>query len=262
MKVCTLISGSSGNAIYIETARAKVMIDAGQSGKTISKALEEACGRSLEEIDGLLLTHGHRDHISGAGVLARKYHLPVYATEGTWCELDSLPGSIKDEQKNYICAGESLEIVDLKIEPFPVSHDAMEPVGYLLSAGKKTLGVATDSGVFTAQMARMVTNVDGLVLEANHDLEMLKNGSYPWPLKKRISGILGHLSNDTAGNALLRILGKATRKVMLAHLSTENNHPALALQTVQDILIDNQVNLDEVDITVAPRYKPSAIISI
>ncbi|MGI6605782.1 MAG: hypothetical protein ACOX2X_01830 [Peptococcia bacterium] len=102
----------------------------------------------------------------------------------------------------------------------------------------------------------------GLLLEANHDLEMLKNGSYPWPLKKRISGILGHLSNDTAGNALLRILGKATRKVMLAHLSTENNHPALALQTVQDILIENQVNLDEVDITVAPRYKPSASISI
>jgi len=262
MKVCTLISGSSGNAIYIETARAKVMIDAGQSGKTISMALEEACCRSPQELDGLLLTHGHRDHISGVGVLARRYRLPVYATEGTWCELDSLPGKINEEQKNYLRAGESLEIGDLKIEPFPVSHDAMEPVGYLLSAGKKAVGVATDSGVFTAQMARMVTNVDGLVLEANHDLEMLKNGSYSWPLKKRISGILGHLSNDTAGNALLRIMGKNTRKVLLAHLSAENNHPDLALQTVQDILTENQVHLDEVDITVAPRYKPSAVISI
>lgn len=262
MKVYTLISGSSGNAIYIETARAKVMIDAGQSGKRISGALEEICGRSPQELDGLLLTHGHRDHIIGAGVLARRYRLPVYATEGTWCELDSLPGTIKEEQKNYISAGESLEIGDLKIEPFPVSHDAMEPVGYLLSEGKKSFGVAMDSGVFTAQMARMLTNVEGLILEANHDLEMLKNGSYPWPLKKRISGILGHLSNDIAGNALLRILGKATHKVMLAHLSAENNNPALALQTVQDILEMNQVNLDEVDVMVAPRYKPSAIISI
>ncbi len=262
MKVCTLISGSSGNAIYVETDQTKVLIDAGQSGKVISQALEEACGRSPQELDALLLTHGHRDHIMGAGVLARRYRLPVYATEGTWCEMESLPGTIREEQQNYICSQKPLEIGDLKIEPFTVSHDAMEPVGFLLSQGKRSLGIATDSGVFTAQMARMLTNADCFILEANHDLDLLKKGPYPWPLKKRISGIMGHLANDTAGNALLRILGKASRQVMLAHLSTENNNPALALQTVQDILSDNQVNLDEVDITVAPRYQPSSCLVI
>ena len=262
MKVCTLISGSSGNAIYVETAQTKLLIDAGQSGKAISQALEEACGKSPQELDALLLTHGHRDHIMGAGVLARRYHLPVYATEGTWCELESLPGTIKEEQQNYICAQKTLEICDLKIEPFTVSHDAIEPVGFLLSQGKKSLGVATDSGVFTTQMTRVLRNADCLVLEANHDLELLKNGPYPWPLKKRISGIMGHLSNESAGNALLRVLGKASRQVMLAHLSAENNNPALALQTVQDILKTNQFNLAEIDVMVAPRYKPSACVSL
>lgn len=262
MKVWTLFSGSSGNAVYVETATTRVLIDAGQSGKTISAALEEACGRSLRDLDGLLLTHGHRDHITGVGVLARRYHLPVYATEGTWCELDHLPGTIEEEQKHYICAQHSFQIGALKIEPFPVSHDAMEPVGFLLSEGGKTLGIATDSGVFTAQMERALANVNALILEANHDLEMLKNGPYPWPLKKRISGVRGHLSNDRAAHGLLRILGKATHKVLLAHLSAENNDPALALHTVRDILENNQVNLEEVDVVVAPRYKPSACIEV
>lgn len=259
MKFCTLMSGSSGNAFYVETSRTKLLIDAGQSGKAITQALEEACGRSMDELDALLITHGHRDHILGAGVLARRYHLPVYATEGTWCEMDKRAGTIKEEQKNYIQAEDSLELGDLKIETFPVSHDAMEPVGFLLSSAKKRLGIATDSGVFTARMSRVLQNADCLVLEANHDLELLKNGSYPWPLKKRISSIVGHLSNEGAGQALLQTLGKNSQKVILAHLSAENNKPDLALDTVKNLLEENQCSLKEVDITIAPRFRPSAV---
>jgi phosphoribosyl 1,2-cyclic phosphodiesterase len=256
------MSGSSGNSIYIETSRAKVLIDAGNSGKAIALALNEACGKSLCDLDALLITHGHRDHIMGAGVLARKYKMPVYATEGTWSESGPLIGKIEQEQKRYINVEKSLEIGDLKIEAFPLSHDSIEPVGFHLAEGVKSLGIATDSGVYTSRMEKMLRNVDCLVLEANHDLEMLKNGPYPWPLKKRISSILGHLSNESAGQALLRTLGGNSKHVILAHLSQENNKPSLALETVIKTLEESQFSLDDVDITVAPRYKPGAEVVI
>lgn len=257
MKFCTLMSGSSGNALYVETAQTKIMIDAGKSGKALTQALEEACGRSPRELDALFISHEHRDHTIGAGVLARRYHLPLYATEGTWSEMGDQIGPIDEEQRNYISASETLELGDLKIELFPVSHDASEPVGFLLTQGRKRLGIATDSGVFTSCMAKALKNVHCLVLEANHDPELLKNGPYPWPLKKRISGEKGHLSNQGAGLALLQTLGEETRQVVLAHLSAENNKPALALQTVEKTLEKNHFPLGEVEITVAPRYRPS-----
>ncbi|MDD2211732.1 MAG: MBL fold metallo-hydrolase [Clostridia bacterium] len=257
MRFCTLISGSSGNALYVETPQTKVMIDAGKSGKALAQALEEACGQSPRELDALLLSHEHRDHTLGAGVMARRYHLPLYATEGTWCEMDGQIGPIKEEQKHYIKESQTLELGDLKIEFFPVSHDAGEPVGFLLTQGQETLGIATDSGVFTSRMAKALRNVHCLVLEANHDPELLKNGPYPWSLKQRIAGEKGHLSNQGAGLALLQTLGGETRQVILAHLSAENNKPALALQTVKKTLEKNHFNLEEVEITVAPRYRPS-----
>ncbi len=262
MEFYTLRSGSSGNAIYIESEGAKVLIDAGLSGKALANAAFQACGIDLAELDALLITHAHRDHILGAGVLARKYKLPVYATEGTWCEMSPLIGPVSSEQKYIIGTKRTWEVGDLKIEAFPVSHDAMEPVGYVLGTGEKNLGVATDSGVMTSRMEKYLRNLDALILEANHDVELLRTGSYPWPLKKRIASILGHLSNESAGQALLRTLGGKTKKVILAHLSEENNKPALALKTVKEELALNQVNLTEVDIFVAPRYEPSPRVSI
>lgn len=262
MEFYTLRSGSSGNAIYIESEGAKVLIDAGLSGKALANAAFQACGIDLAELDALLITHAHRDHILGAGVLARKYKLPVYATEGTWCEMSPLIGPVSSEQKYIIGTKRTWEVGDLKIEAFPVSHDAMEPVGYVLGTGEKNLGVATDSGVMTSRMEKYLRNLDALILEANHDVELLRTGSYPWPLKKRIASILGHLSNESAGQALLRTLGGKTKKVILAHLSEENNKPALALKTVKEELALNQVNLAEVDIFVAPRYEPSPRVSI
>jgi len=262
MKFCTLMSGSSGNALYVETPETKVLIDAGKSGKALTQALEEASGSSPQDLDALLISHEHRDHVLGAGVLARRYHLPVYATEGTWEEMNTQIGKLQEEQRHYINKNQTLELGDLKIEVFSISHDARDPIGFLLSHGRKRLGIATDSGVFTSYMAKALHNVDCLVLEANHDPELLKNGPYPWPLKQRISGEKGHLSNQGAGEALLKTLGDKTKQVVLAHLSAENNRPELALQTVEKTLEKNHFNLDEVEIIVAPRYQPGLMMSI
>jgi len=259
MKINTLMSGSSGNAIYIETEQSKVLIDAGQTGKGLAQALWEGCQIQPGELDAIFITHAHRDHIQGAGILSRKYDLPLFATEGTWSEMSSLIGKVKPHNIHYIGVGEKTEIQDLQLESFPISHDALEPVGFRCSTADKTVGIATDSGVFTARMAQVLDNVDCLILEANHDLEMLNKGPYPWPLKKRIASVIGHLSNEGAGKALLKTLGERTKEVILAHLSEENNRPPLALQTVQELLEQNQIRLEEVNITVAPRYRPGRL---
>lgn len=262
MRICTLMSGSSGNAIYIETSKTKLLVDAGQTGKGITKALDEAVGVSPSDLDGVMITHAHRDHVRGAGVISRKYKLPLYATEGTWCEMEPIIGNILPTLKNVIDRGESLQVGDIKMETFATSHDALDSVGYICTQGKKSIGIATDSGVFTARMEKLLRNLDALVLEANHDTQMLKNGRYPWHLKKRIASTVGHLSNDDAGRALLKIIGEKTHDVVLAHLSEENNKPTLALKTVIESLKNNEVNLEEVNISVAPRYRPGKCITI
>lgn len=262
MKIRTLMSGSSGNAIYIESKNNRILIDAGQSGKILAQALDEACGLSPEKLDAILVTHSHIDHAAGAGVMSRRYKLPLYATEGTWQEMGPAVGTIKPELKHFIDSGQNLDIGDIHIESFPTSHDALDPVGFVCSSGGKKVGIATDSGVFTTRMARMLNNADCLVLEANHDPEMLLKGTYPWPLKKRISGALGHLSNPDAGRALLKSLGENTKKVLLAHLSEENNRPQLALDSVEEIMRINRVTLEDVDISVAPRYTPGPLVKL
>lgn len=262
MRICTLMSGSSGNSIYIETAETKVLIDAGHSGKGITKALEEGTGVSPVDLDGIMITHAHRDHVHGAGVMSRRYNLPLYATEGTWYEMEPMIGNISPALKNVIGIDESLQIGDLKVETFATSHDAMDSIGYICTSGNKSAGIATDSGVFTARMEKLLRGMDMLVLEANHDPFMLKNSRYPWSLKKRIAGTMGHLSNADAGRALLKTLGEKTKNVVLAHLSEENNKPALALETVQKAFHDNKINLDDVNISVAPRYRPGKCINI
>lgn len=261
MKVCTLMSGSSGNAIYIETAKSRVLIDAGQTGKCVAQALEQACGISPKTLDSILVTHAHRDHTQGVGILSRRFGLPVYATEGTWYEMDSLIGPVRPEHKRVI-GQDKWEIGDLAIQIFPTSHDALESVGYVIEHESKRLGIATDSGVFTTRMNKELQDLDCLILESNHDTGMLKNGPYPWPLKKRIASIHGHLSNESAGDALARVIGGRTKNVILAHLSEENNRPKLALETVKEILRNRRICLDQVNITVASRYIPGAVLEI
>jgi phosphoribosyl 1,2-cyclic phosphodiesterase len=260
MNVCTLISGSWGNSIYLETPTTKVLVDAGQSGKKISLALEE-CGVNPADLDALLVTHSHRDHVQGVGVMARRYRLPVYATEGTWLEMDQI-GPLQPDQQRVIETEDSWEVGDLKIESYPTSHDALDSVGFVMTKGKKSVGIVTDSGVFTARMRKNLMNMDCLILEANHDPDLLDRGRYPWPLKKRIASVTGHLSNEMAGEALAKIKGEKTRTVVLAHLSEENNSPGLARKTVCETLAKNDVELGDIDIFIAPRYKRGPWISL
>lgn len=236
MEYCSLMSGSWGNCHYIRAGETRIMVDAGQSGKRILSNLAAAgCGDG-KDLSGILVTHAHRDHVIGVGILARKLKIPVYATEGTWFEMEALAGEIPETLRRRIGTEDRWQIGELELESFPTSHDALESIGFVLRHGQTRLGIATDCGVFTSRMERRLSNLDGLVLEANHDLEMLRRGSYPEYLKRRIAGVEGHLSNGDAASSLRKILGPQTRQVVLAHLSEENNCPHIALHTIQNVL--------------------------
>jgi len=245
------MSGSWGNCHYIESAGVRILIDGGQSGKRILDNMVLAGCGNARDLDAIFVTHAHRDHVIGVGILARKLKIPVYATEGTWYQMKPLIGDLPRELKRYIGTETSVRIGDLQIDSFPTSHDALESVGYVVREEEVSLGIATDCGVFSNCMERYLKNVQGLVLEANHDLTMLKNGRYPEYLKRRIAGVKGHLSNEDAAKGLLRILGEKTQQVLLAHLSEENNHPSLALESFKRIVGDR-----ELKISVLPRCTP------
>lgn len=255
MKICTLASGSSGNAIYIEAGNKKVLVDVGISGKSMAKALEDQVGICPTELDAILVTHEHKDHVKGVGIVSRRYDVPIYATEGTWLGMEDCLGKIAEHNRRYLKADDCLELGELKIEACPISHDANDPVGYCFHEKNKSGGVVTDSGIFTARMEEAYKQADCLVIEANHDPKLLATGKYPVYLKKRVASSVGHLSNYAAGHALSRVISDKTKKIILAHLSEENNTPQLALDTIRDILNNKGINLDDQSLTVAPRYQ-------
>lgn len=262
MKVCTLASGSSGNSTYIEENGTGVLIDAGLSGKAILNYLEKI-EADYTNIEGILVTHEHIDHIKGVGVLSRKFDLKVYATEKTWDEMSSFIGDIPEDNKEIIESGNVLEIGGLKIDTFETSHDAADSVGYCFYAKDTKVGIATDTGYLTQSARKCLDGADFMVFEANHDLQMLRNGKYPWSLKKRILSDRGHLSNVAAGHCLASLVSGKTMGVVLAHLSQENNLPDLAFTTVAETL--NKAGIysgDGFELDVAPRLNPSKVWDI
>ena len=265
MDFCTIASGSSGNCTYAGTGNTAVLVDVGLSGKRISEGLK-AIDRKIEDIDAILITHEHADHISGLGVIARRHHLPIYATPGTIEYLygSSQVGKIDPGLLHRVHADESFSIGDLTIEPFRISHDAAQPVGYRLSSAGKSVAVATDMGCYDDYIIEHLKDLDGIVLEANHDVNMLEVGPYPYPLKQRILGARGHLSNELAGRLLCDILNDHMEKIYLGHLSKENNYEALALATVttEITLADNPYKAEDFRISVAPRYTPSEMTQL
>ncbi|WP_430734267.1 MBL fold metallo-hydrolase [Fodinisporobacter ferrooxydans] len=240
MRFSILASGSSGNCIYVSTEQSSVLLDAGVSGKQIQSALEEIAV-SGSDLDAILVTHEHQDHIKGVGVVARKFALPVYATEGTWSEMDSQIGQIPLERKRIVAAEEILEFGDLKIQPFRISHDSKEPIGFCFFQGDTKLTVLTDLGFVSDRILEIIQDSNAYILEANHDTEMLRVGPYPWSLKRRILGDKGHLSNQSAGEALVELANNQLTDVYLAHLSQDNNTPELAEITVQSVLQQNRI---------------------
>ena len=234
MRMCSIASGSSGNCIYIGSGSSHILIDAGISGKRVEAGLKDLDLKGTD-VNGILITHEHSDHIRGLGVLARKYEIPIYATPGTAAAIRGMDGLGKIEEGLFVEIGAdaSFFIGDLKISPFRISHDAAEPVAYKISHGKQKGAVVTDLGVYDDYIVEHLRDMDILFLEANHDVNMLEVGPYPYPLKRRIMGARGHLSNETSGKLLCRILHDNLKAIVLSHLSKENNLPELAYETVR-----------------------------
>lgn len=234
-QVSILASGSSGNSLYVESEQKKILVDAGLSGKKITSLLNEI-GKKPEDLDAILVTHEHRDHIHGVGVLARKYHLDIYANEQTWQAMDPLIGKVPVEQKNIFDMGAVLTLGDLDIESFGVSHDAAAPQFYKFNKEGKSFVILTDTGYCSDQVRGIIRNADAYLMESNHDLQMLRMGAYPWNLKQRILGDKGHLSNEDGALVMNDILGNRTKRIYLGHLSRENNLKELAHLTMETTL--------------------------
>lgn len=256
MRLCSIASGSSGNCIYTGSETTHLLVDAGISAKKIEAGLRELQVEG-KDIQGLLITHEHSDHIKGAGILARRYGFPIYATEGTIRQMKATSslGTVDESLYHVVRADEQFTIGDVEIEPFRISHDAAEPVAYRFRCGEKKAAVATDMGVYNDYIVEHLKGQDVLLLEANHDIQMLQVGPYPYPLKQRILGERGHLSNESAGQLLCRVLHDRMKKIYLGHLSKENNYAELAYETVRlEIQLDpGQYSPGDFDIQVAKR---------
>ncbi|MCI8417461.1 MAG: MBL fold metallo-hydrolase [Lachnospiraceae bacterium] len=265
MRLCSIASGSSGNCIYIGSDNNSLLIDAGISGKRVEAGLKELdlCGR---DVDGVLITHEHSDHIKGLGVLARKFALPIYGTRGTLKAIKRTAnlGPIPEELFREIKPDVDFQVGDLTVSPFRVSHDAAEPVAYRLTCQGKSAAVATDLGVYTDYTVEKLQRLDVLLLEANHDIHMLEVGGYPYYLKQRILGERGHLSNESAGQLLCRVLHDNLKRIFLGHLSKENNYAELAYETVrlEMLLEDTPYGPDDFPITVAGRECMSECVAV
>ncbi|WP_089761218.1 MBL fold metallo-hydrolase [Halarsenatibacter silvermanii] len=236
LQMAVLASGSSGNSIYVAGEGTEILIDAGLSGREIKKRLERI-ERNPEDLDALLLTHEHSDHINGAGVLSRRYELPIFASPGTLSACSEKLGEVSLGGK--ISAGGSYRMGDLQVDCFSLPHDASEPIGFTIECGGDKFGLATDIGQVTEEIRTKLAGLDLLVLEANHDEDLLRTGSYPDFLKRRIRGQRGHLSNMEAARLLPQLLsfdGDRKPVIVLSHLSEENNRPELAYISVKNSL--------------------------
>ena len=264
MELCTLASGSSGNAVFMGTDDSGILIDCGISGKRTEEGLN-SIGRTGRDLKAILVTHEHADHVQGLGVLARKLGIPVYVTEGTrkaLMKMSSL-GKIPEELFHVIRADEPVQIDDFSVLPFAISHDAAEPVGFRVGAGGKSAAVATDMGVYTEDTVQHLRGLDALLLEANHDVHMLEVGRYPYYLKMRILGEKGHLSNEASGRLLSEVLHDNIKHIVLGHLSQENNYPALAYETVcaEVTMGDCPYRAGDFSIRVAERDRAGEVLS-
>ncbi|MBU5592328.1 MBL fold metallo-hydrolase [Clostridium sp. MSJ-4] len=261
MIFCSLYSGSSGNSIFVASENSKILIDAGLPGKSIDAALKEI-GEDPKELDAIFVTHEHSDHIKGIGVMSRKYDIPIYANNKTWLNMSNSIGKIKDHNIK-VMDKDVVTIRDMDVINYPIPHDAASPVGYSVHSSGKKVSVATDLGCFTEDIKKNIEDSDVILLESNHDIEMLKFGPYPYNLKRRILSSIGHLSNDDCGSAIVDMMNHKYKRIILGHLSHTNNYPDLAYQTVINVLRENNIELQkDIALTMAHRSRPSSYIKI
>ena len=261
LEVCVLASGSSGNSIYVASRKTRILIDAGLSAKQIALRLDQI-GVAPESINGICVSHEHGDHVNGIRVLQKRHRIPVYANAGT------LNGIMRQPKAHEISAkifqtGSAFEIGDITIEPFSVPHDAYEPVGFRLQAEETSVGIATDLGMATALIRDKLKGCRAIILESNHDEDLLREAPRPWPLKQRIRSRQGHLSNIDAARLITESATSELEHVFLAHLSSDCNTPDTALRTVASQLRLDGLGHINLEIALASRiskiWKPSSI---
>ena len=257
MNVSLLASGSAGNSIFVQEGDTQILIDAGLSGKQVEERLQ-GIGVLPGNLQAIVVSHEHSDHVKGVGVLARRYGLPVWMTSGTLQATKKIfRGS---EQIRVFENDEAFDIGDLIFQPFALSHDAVDPVNFVVSGSDAKLGIATDMGVVTQLVYQRLKEVDLVVMEANYDRDLLMNGPYPWDLKRRISGSHGHLSNERAAEVIGDLAREGLQQAVLAHLSDRNNRPDLAEGVCRAVL--NALGVRHFTTTVAKQDRPSEIFVI
>ena len=265
MRFVSLSSGSSGNCAYIGSESTHILVDAGVSCKKIDKSLNKL-GLKSNELDGIFITHEHSDHIMGLGVFSKNYRVPIYGTKETLNQI-----YFKDKNKEIpinlyrsILPDTDIEIGDLTVCPFKNKHDAVNPVAYRVNNNDKAVAIVTDLGTYDDYTVSHLKDLDALLLEANYDPRMLETGKYPYPLKRRILGDYGHLSNESSGKLLIRIIHDKLQRVILGHLSKDNNYDSLAYEAVRMEITMGDVpyKADDFNISVANRLDMSEIVIV
>lgn len=256
--ITSLYSGSKGNSVLIESEGARILIDAGRSARALCSALE-SIGRKIDDIDAIFITHEHSDHISALEVLLKKHKIPVHAVNISAKKMLNKGLSVYEELIVTHSPLYSVKVGDMAVTSFDTPHDSDYSVGYRIEIGegaeRKIIGYATDIGYVTEAMENALIGCESVVLECNHDVEMLMHGPYPYDLKLRIKSNRGHLSNDNCALLASRLCANGTRNILLAHLSEDNNEPSLAFDTVFSAIGDDSVNLK-----VASQYEAVKLI--
>ena len=258
---CSLMSGSSGNSSFIQTENSKILVDAGGSVKKITEALS-SINVNISDLDAILVTHEHVDHIKSLGTISKKYNIPVYANSKTWNAMPEQKEKVPIDCQKLFVTNDDFEIKDVKFKSFSIPHDAADPCGFNVFYKDNKMSIATDLGHITPEIIEHLEKSKFMLLEANYDLNILKCSRYPYNLKLRISGPNGHLCNETSGKVVSYLMKTGLNSVMLGHLSKENNFPELAYKTVAEEAVHNVNNESDISIRVAKRLEPSPVINI
>ncbi len=252
IKFQSFLSSSAGNATFVTDDTVHLLVDCGAGCNYITECLRRI-GVAPESLSGILITHEHRDHIAGAGIFSRKYNIPVYATEKTWAAMENIVGNILP--KNRRLTENSLQFGNLTVNSFSIPHDAADPVGYSFISENEKFTIATDLGHITDELLKNLSGSTSVIIEANHDVEMLKTGPYPYFLKQRILGDRGHLSNALCGKLCALLAKTGTKAFWLGHLSEKNNEPMLAYHTVLNAMEEESIRLDDgLSLNVLPMH--------
>lgn len=256
----SLYSGSTGNSLLLKSKHSNILIDSGVSAKKVVDGLTHT-GISVHDIDAILVTHEHTDHIQSLGTISRKYNIPVYANQKTWDAMKVQKDKIDDTNIKYFQTNEKFEIEDLVINSFSIPHDAADPCGFSFTSEKEKISIATDIGHMTTNIIDSLESSKFLMLESNYEPEVLKCSSYPYLLKTRIAGPNGHLSNQLAGKTIAKLIDSGLKEVMLGHLSKENNFPELAYKSVLEELTFAGYTDNDINIKVASRTEPTSMLN-